>query len=60
MLDLYDLGDGQATQLAVASKRFRDQIERLKGQRLAIDKAIAELERASEIVAERLDGRSGN
>jgi DNA-binding transcriptional MerR regulator len=60
MLDLYDLGDGQATQLAVASKRFRDQIERLKSQRLAIDKAIAELERASEIVAERLGERPGN
>jgi DNA-binding transcriptional MerR regulator len=54
MLDLYDLGDGQATQLAVASRRFREQIERLKNQRVAIDKALAELERASEIVAQRL------
>lgn len=60
MLDLYDLGDGQATQLAVASKRFREQIERLKDQKLAIDKALAELERASEIVAQRLGERSGN
>jgi len=60
MLDLYDLGDGQATQLAVASKRFRDQIERLRSQRDAIDKAIAELERASETVAERLGERPGD
>lgn len=57
MLDLYDLGDGQVTQLTVASKRFREQIERLKLQRENIDKAIAELERASEIVAQRLAGR---
>jgi DNA-binding transcriptional MerR regulator len=57
MLDLYDLGDGQATQLNVAAKRFREQIERLKTQRLDIDKAIAELERATEIVEQRLAGQ---
>jgi len=57
MLDLYDLRDGQATQLAVASKRFRDQIDRLKVQKLAIDKAIVELERVSEIVEGRLGER---
>ena len=49
--------DGQATQLAVASKRFRDQIDRLKVQKLAIDKAIVELERVSEIVEGRLGER---
>jgi len=54
MLDLYDLGDGQVTQLNVAAKRFGEQIERLKSQRRDIDKAIAELERVSEIVALRL------
>jgi DNA-binding transcriptional MerR regulator len=58
MLNLYDLGDGQATQLKVAAKRFQEQIERLKSQRRDIDTAIAELERASEIVAQRLAGRS--
>lgn len=57
MLDLYDLGDGQITQLTVASKRFQEQIEKLKLQRRNIDKAIAELGRASEIVAQRLAGR---
>jgi len=57
MLDLYDLRDGQATQFAVASKRFRDQIDRLKVQKLAIDKAIVELERVSEIVEGRLGER---
>lgn len=59
MLDLYDLGDGQATQLNVAAKRFREQIARLKTQRLDIDKAIAELERATEIVEQRLAAQSG-
>jgi DNA-binding transcriptional MerR regulator len=59
MLDLYDLGDGQATQLNVAAKRFREQVERLKTQRLDIDRAIAELERASEIVEQRLAQQGG-
>lgn len=57
MLDLYDLGDGQATQLNVALVRFREQIERLKAQRRDIDRALAELERASEVVAAQLAAR---
>jgi DNA-binding transcriptional MerR regulator len=57
MLDLYDLGDGQATQLSVASKRFQEQIEKLKVQRRDIDRAIAELERANETIAQRLAER---
>ena len=51
MLDLYDLGDGQVTQLKVAHTRFREQIERLERQRRDIDRATAELERACETVA---------
>jgi DNA-binding transcriptional MerR regulator len=57
MLDLYDLGDGQATQLSVSLTRFREQIEKLKIQRGDIDRAIAELERASEIIAARRAAR---
>jgi DNA-binding transcriptional MerR regulator len=57
MLDLYDVGDGQATQLKVALARFREQIERLTRQRRDIDRAIAELERASEIVTGKLQAR---
>lgn len=57
MLDLYDLGDGQATQLNVSLARFREQIEKLKVQRGDIDRAIAELERASEILADKLAAR---
>ena len=57
MLDLYDVGDGQATQLKVALGQFRDQIEKLKLQRRDLDRAIAELERASEHVATKLAAR---
>jgi prefoldin subunit 5 len=57
MLDLYDLGDGQVTQLKVALGRFREQIERLTQQRRDIDRAIAELERASQIVTGKLQAR---
>ncbi len=57
MLDLYDLGDGQETQLKVAHARFLEQIDRLQRQRSDIDRAIAELERASRCVLERLTAR---
>jgi DNA-binding transcriptional MerR regulator len=57
MLDLYDLGDGQVTQLKVAHARFREQAERLKVQRKHLDRAIAELERAGETVAGMLATR---
>jgi DNA-binding transcriptional MerR regulator len=57
MLDLYDLGDGQVTQLKVAHKRFDEQIERLGRQRRDIDRALAELERARDAVGEMLAAR---
>lgn len=57
MLDLYDLGDGQVTQLRVAHERFHEQIERLKRQRTEIDRALAELERARTTVADMLAAR---
>ena len=47
MLDLYDLGDGQRTQLQVALAKFQERIVRLERQRADIDRAIAELSRAS-------------
>lgn len=58
MLDLYDLGDGQVTQLRVAQERFLEQIDRLKRQRGEIDRAIAELERANATVGHMLSARS--
>jgi prefoldin subunit 5 len=57
MLDLYDLGDGQVTQLRVAHERFIEQIDRLKRQRAETDRAIAELERARATVAGMLASR---
>lgn len=57
MLDLYDLGDGQVTQLRVAHERFIEQIDRLKRQRTEIDRALAELERARTTVAGMLAKR---
>jgi DNA-binding transcriptional MerR regulator len=47
MLDLYDLGDGQRTQLQVALAKFQERVVRLERQRADIDRAIAELTRAS-------------
>jgi DNA-binding transcriptional MerR regulator len=43
MLDLYDLGDGQESQLRVTLTRSRDRLKVLEHQRRDIDDAIAEL-----------------
>ncbi|MCA1297948.1 MerR family transcriptional regulator [Stappia indica] len=51
MLDLYDLRDGQVTQLRVALSRFQEQIDVLVQQRRDIDQAIEELGRTVEIVS---------
>jgi DNA-binding transcriptional MerR regulator len=58
MLDLYELGDGQATQLRVALTKFRERIARLERQKTDIDRAIAELTRASETVETMLAPRA--
>jgi DNA-binding transcriptional MerR regulator len=47
MLDLYDLGDGQRTQLQVALAKFQERAARLERQRAEVDRAIGELARAS-------------
>ncbi|WP_417685112.1 MerR family transcriptional regulator [Roseibium sp.] len=51
MLDLYDLRDGQVTQLRVALSRFNGQIAVLEEQRRDIEQAIEELSRTVEIVS---------
>jgi DNA-binding transcriptional MerR regulator len=58
MLDLYDLGDGQQTQLRVALARFEDRIARLTRQRGDIDRALAELTRAKHAVEAMLAARA--
>ena len=57
MLDLYNLGDGQATQLKVALKKFAERIERLERQKSEIDHVIAELTRASAGMKAKLAAR---
>jgi DNA-binding transcriptional MerR regulator len=58
MLDLYDLGDGQQTQLRVALARFEDRITRLTRQRADIDRALVELTRAKHAVEAMLAART--
>ncbi len=50
MLDLYNLKDGQITQLQVARTKGLSQLENLQEQKVALDDAIADLQRAIEIV----------
>lgn len=60
MLDLYDLGDGQVTQLKVALGKFDRQIGVLEAQRREVDEAISELKRARALAAEMLKARRPN
>jgi DNA-binding transcriptional MerR regulator len=46
MLDLYDINDGQATQLAVTVRKFSERINALEMQRADIDHALDELREA--------------
>jgi len=50
MLDLYDLKDGQTTQLQVSLKRFKERINDLQVQKKDIEEAIKDLSRTCEIV----------
>lgn len=50
MLDLYDLKDGQESQLALARSRFMEQIELLEQQKSDIEQAVGELQRTVEVV----------
>lgn len=54
MLDLYDLGDGQTTQFKISRRKFEQQVETLKRQRLDIEEAIAELARGIAYIDEKL------
>lgn len=54
MLDLYDRKDGNAIQMAVSLKKFRDQLEALKRKREDIDHAIETLSTGCEWLEQRL------
>lgn len=57
MLDLYDLKDGQVTQLQVALEKFNKQIGLLRQQKQDIEQAIEELTRTTEVIAGMLRNR---
>jgi DNA-binding transcriptional MerR regulator len=50
MLDLYNLKDGQLTQLRVSSTKMRERLEALRKQRVEIEEAITDLERTIGVV----------
>jgi DNA-binding transcriptional MerR regulator len=57
MLDLYNLKDGQLTQLRVSSAKMRERLDSLRKQRVEIEEAIADLERTIVIVDGMLKDR---
>jgi DNA-binding transcriptional MerR regulator len=65
LLDLYDLRDGQVTQLRVSLDKFDERIGALRRQKVDIEEAIADLSRTRELVhgmlrdRERLQGSGG-
>ena len=50
MLDLYNLRDGQLTQLRIASTKMRERLEALRKQRIELEDAIADLERTVVVI----------
>lgn len=50
MLDLYDLKDGQTTQLKVSLSKFQQQIALLERQKQDVEQAIDELSRTVQVV----------
>src|SRR6266540_783636 len=50
MLDLYDLGDRQVTQLKVTHAKFGERLARLERQRGELNRAIAELAHARKVI----------
>ena len=60
MLDLYNLRDGQLTQLRVASTKMRERLGVLKVQRVELNQAIGDLERTVELVDNMLKERTAN
>lgn len=54
ILDLYEVGDGGATQMAKSLAKFRERIKALEAQRVDIDKAIEELKMGVEFMESKL------
>ncbi|MGE0212103.1 MAG: MerR family DNA-binding transcriptional regulator [Parvibaculaceae bacterium] len=60
LLDLYNLRDGQLTQLKVAAVKMRERLTALKQQRTEIEETIADLERTCGIVEGMLKEKAGS
>lgn len=64
MLDLYDMDDGQATQLQYSIKKFSERINALERQRADIEQALSELRagraRLDLMLAGKQGGRTAN
>jgi DNA-binding transcriptional MerR regulator len=57
MLELYNLKDGQLTQLRVAATKFRERREALHQQRVEVEEAIEELEKTITLIDSLLKER---
>jgi DNA-binding transcriptional MerR regulator len=57
ILELYNLKDGQLTQLRVAATKFRERREALHQQRIEVEEAIEELEKTITLVDNLLKER---
>jgi len=56
IIDLYDLNDGEKTQMTVALRKFKKRLDDLKAQSEDIQYALTETERGIEWLEERLGG----
>ena len=57
ILDLYNLRDGQVTQLRVSLQKARERIEEMRVQKAELEAAIADLERTSSVIEGMLRDR---
>ena len=57
ILDLYNLRDGQVTQLRVSLQKARERIEEMRVQKAELEAAIADLERTSKVIEGMLRDR---
>jgi DNA-binding transcriptional MerR regulator len=57
MLELYNLKDGQLTQLRVAATKFRERREALQQQRIEVEEAMEELEKTITLIDSLLKDR---